>query len=1599
MSRGKRIALIVSGSLVGLVLLLFGAGIVIVQTQWFRDMVRTKLIAAVEDATGGRVEIGGFSFDWSHLRARVPEFVVHGLEAPSDAPLLRAKLIQVDLKLLSPFKGFVDIAYLLVDTPQANVIVYPDGRTNIPAPRTKSTSNKTGLETVVDLAIGRFDLLNGSLSFGNRQSDLNATGQNLRAHLSYNPVSPRYTGEVDINPLQIQGTNVNVKLPVALEKDRITLDNAQLNTPGSLVVISGSMEHLVAPRTSAHVQAQLSLDEVKRIARLDVPLDTRRGPRFATADIVASMDDQNRVQVQTARVAVGQSNIEASGVPSNVEFRSTLALGELGRLLRVSAQPEGTARINGTAAIGPGSDYRVQAKLDALNVAFRQASTRVSGVQLDSNVIADPNRIALSSLRLQALGGELTGSADLVQMAQFHVNGNLHHFDVEQLARPFLSRPLGYDGIISGPVQASGNIKNTSAVLAKAALAIAPGPRGIPVSGRLNADYNGPADTITLGQSYLVLPHTRIDLSGALGRQINVHLVSRNFDDFKPFATIPVTFPSGAANVNATVSGSVSAPRIAAQATMTGFAVDGRPFDRFVAAIAATQNGVAVNNAVLSRGSLQAQFTASAGLRKWSPEPNLPLRVDATVRNAAVEDALALADQSGIKATGALSADAHIGGTIGSPTGDADLSIVNGAFEGEPIDSLTARVQMTANSINVPSLALVSGPSRVDANASYQHPVNNLQNGSWRAHVASNQVQLARIQPLIKDRPTLHGVLTLNADAAGTVRPAATGTDVELASLNSNFAVRGLQLQGKQLGDLTATANSSGSNVQYNLNSDLGGSTIHVTGQSLLTGDHQTAAQASISKLPIDTILTLAGDTSVKATGDLNANARFSAAFPANSPPRFDTVNADVQARGLTMNGKPMGDLTATAVSSGPNVQYNLNSNPGGSTIHVTGQSLLTGDHQTTANASISKLPIETILALAGDSNLNAGGSLNATAQFSAAFPANSPPRFDSLNADVQAGGLTMNGKAMGDLTATARTQGHDLSFNLTSNVAQANIRGSGRMQLAGDYPLSAQGTFSNVTYSALQPLLGGTPQPLEALAEGQFTVSGPVQRTEALQANLQISKLTAHSVSTAGRTPRIDFEVHNAEPVVVGLDHSVATIRSAKFAGTQTNLSLSGTAGLASPHTMNLRADGNIHLEILEAFDPDIYSSGAVTLNAAVTGTADSPSVNGRLQLQNAGFQMESMSNGLSNANGTILFTGNQAAIQNLTGEVGGGKLTATGFISLSGPGQFRVQTNATGVRVEASNSLTVKADAVVTIAGTADRSLASGTVTIRDIAVHSDSDIGSVLTSAATPPSSSSPTTTGPLAGLRFDVKIQTAANAQFHTSLTQNLQADANLTLRGTIDQPGMLGRIVVTGGNVIFFGNKYSIDQGTVAFYNARRIEPVLNVALETSVQGVDVSINVSGSVDRMKLTYRSDPPMQFQDLVSLLASGKLNTTDPVLAARQPVAPQQNLEQMGASTLLGQAVANPVSGRLQRLFGVSQLKIDPQILGSSTTPQATMTLQQQITKDLTFTYIQDVSATNPQVVRVEWALSPQFSAVAQRDVNGIFDLNFFYKKKFR
>ncbi len=61
-------------------------------------------------------------------------------------------------------------------------------------------------------------------------------------------------------------------------------------------------------------------------------------------------------------------------------------------------------------------------------------------------------------------------------------------------------------------------------------------------------------------------------------------------------------------------------------------------------------------------------------------------------------------------------------------------------------------------------------------------------------------------------------------------------------------------------------------------------------------------------------------------------------------------------------------------------------------------------------------------------------------------------------------------------------------------------------------------------------------------------------------------------------------------------------------------------------------------------------------------------PDVSGRAGTPKGDFHYADFSNGLTNAQGVIVFNGRQATIQSLKAESGNGKVQATGFATVTG-------------------------------------------------------------------------------------------------------------------------------------------------------------------------------------------------------------------------------------------------------------------------------------------------------------------------------------------
>jgi len=613
----------------------------------------------------------------------------------------------------------------------------------------------------------------------------------------------------------------------------------------------------------------------------------------------------------------------------------------------------------------------------------------------------------------------------------------------------------------------------------------------------------------------------------------------------------------------------------------------------------------------------------------------------------------------------------------------------------------------------------------------------------------------------------------------------------------------------------------------------------------------------------------------------------------------------------------------------------------------------------------------------------------------------------EALQGSIAVSNATVNSVPVGSATATAETSNSTLRVKADGNLREAAVHADGEWKLDGNYPGHAQLTLAPVSLATLDHIYTGTrgdpPRdlPFAGTVSGSATMSGPLADPGQLRGEVHLDQIriapNPDVQARAGAAPP-EIALQNAGPVVFDVSKTGAEIRDARFSATDSELSARGRIGFGAQNPWDVSVNGSINLGILRLFNSDLLASGHADARATIRGSFDNPQLNGRLELQNASLYLADLPNGVSNANGVLVFDRNRATIQRLTAESGGGRVSFTGFVGFAGPVlTYRVAARAEGVRYRSPQGTSITMDATLDLTGTSEASLASGSVVIVRAAFNPGADIGSLLAQAAKPvPAPPAPSEY--LRGLRFDIHVETAQQLEVQTSLARNLQGQANLRITGTPQRPVVLGNISVNEGSIEFFGNRYSISRGEVHFYNPLKIEPVIDLDLETHERGVTVDIILTGPLDRLSLSYRSDPPLKSEQIVALLTVGRSPNAPGALASTQTTG-QTALLESGSNALLQQALTAPATGRLERFFGVSHIRLDPQLTDITTVPQARLSVEQQISKDVTLIYTTNLARTQEQLVQIEWDLSRKWSVVAVRDENGFFGIDFQYRKRFK
>jgi len=534
-----------------------------------------------------------------------------------------------------------------------------------------------------------------------------------------------------------------------------------------------------------------------------------------------------------------------------------------------------------------------------------------------------------------------------------------------------------------------------------------------------------------------------------------------------------------------------------------------------------------------------------------------------------------------------------------------------------------------------------------------------------------------------------------------------------------------------------------------------------------------------------------------------------------------------------------------------------------------------------------------------------------------------------------------------------------------SSLQAKANVNLDGR-----DYYTTANIDTTALPVAALLAVyVPALPTGLQGQMELHASLKGPLKDKSRMEAHLVIPTLSASYESV---------QISNAGPIRVDYANYVVSLQPSELSGTETSIRLAGQVPLRGAGAMTLNAQGNINLRLLRLVSPDVRGSGIMALDIRTAGSTRNPQVTGTIRLQNAALSTATTPFGLEQINGLLNLNNNQVQISNLTAQLGGGQVTAGGFVTYRPEVQFNLVLNGNSVRLRYPEGLRSVLNSSLMFIGNRQAARLDGRVLIDSLSFTQDFDLANFMnqfTGDTAPPSGESFADS-----VQLNISVQSTEQLSAVSSQV-SLEGQANLRVIGTASNPVIVGRADLTSGEIFFMKRRYELERGIINFTRTDRTSPEVNLLITTTIKQYNLSLTIVGPIDKLRTSYVSDPPLPPVDVINLIARGQ--TTE-----------ETTPTSLGANSILAQGLASQVSSQIGKLAGISSLTIDPLIGGDNRNPSARIAIQQRVTKNFIFTFSTDVTSAQREVIQLEYQLNRRWSVSATRDENGgaAFDAKF-------
>ncbi len=551
----------------------------------------------------------------------------------------------------------------------------------------------------------------------------------------------------------------------------------------------------------------------------------------------------------------------------------------------------------------------------------------------------------------------------------------------------------------------------------------------------------------------------------------------------------------------------------------------------------------------------------------------------------------------------------------------------------------------------------------------------------------------------------------------------------------------------------------------------------------------------------------------------------------------------------------------------------------------------------------------------------------------------------------------------LGDLDGTATLSRSGIAVSVRS-VPEAKWTLESFVGFDSSLPVSAVLYFEDLVVGAG----GAFGESVDLRLRGQVQAEGDLTEPKALEVNGAFDDLIARF------GPHV---LHAAEPFPLRLDAGTFVLGPAHLHGDAADVSVFGEGGIERGDVSGYLR-GNLDLGIVSSFWGDLRGSGPAEVDATLSGTIDTPDLQGRVAVHGGRLRLIGTPQSLESIDAEARFAGQTLTLASFHALQGGGEIDATGAIEFNGvfPASYHATFEGANVSAKYPEGFKGTYDGRITLTGTPKKAAISGRIDVIRGLYNKDFDIGLFgATHREFEPESESALPVS----VALDVDVVAAGNVFLRNDLAR-VEASGQLHVGGELARPEITGRMaLVPGGTVRYRDVDYTIDYGTLEQTDPKRVNPFVEFRGRTRVSDYDITLHVEGTIDKFEYELTSTPPLASQDIISLLVTGR--TLDTLSGATSASALPGDMAAYYFAGLLSSAFGK----QIQSTFGIDQLEITPQLLKGSSDPTARVTVGKRVSDTVKILFSQDIGTAQKQTYSVSWDASRRVRLLAFSDTD--------------